>query len=169
MSLTSNYFELFNLPISFDLDLSELNARYRKLQQTVHPDNYANASERERRLAVQKAAQVNEAFQTLKNPLKRAHYFLELHQALPELENQQMQDSAFLMEQMELRETLADITTLDHLNDFLAQLTQSQQHLLATLSQRFKMQDYAGAYHSMNQLKFFEKLHEEAMNVEENL
>ncbi len=169
MSLTTNYFELFNLPIDFEVDLRALSGRYHKLQQAVHPDNYASAPERERRLAVQKAAQINEAFQTLKNPLKRAHYFLELHHTLPESANQHILDNAFLMQQMELRETLAEINDTESLNDFLAQLTQSQQNIMTTLSQQFEAQNYESAYYSINKLHFFEKLYEEAMNVEEKL
>jgi len=66
-----NYFEVFDLPVSFDIDTDTIAERYRDLQRVVHPDKYVNAPDRERRLAMEKATQVNEAFQTLKNPLSR--------------------------------------------------------------------------------------------------
>jgi molecular chaperone HscB len=78
MSSSTNYFELFDFPVDFDIDGELLAQRYRKLQQVVHPDNYANASEKERRLALQKTAQINEAFQVLKHPMSRGRYLLQL-------------------------------------------------------------------------------------------
>ena len=78
MSLTQNFFELFDIPVAFQIDSGLVAERYRKLQQALHPDRFANASDSERRLSVQRTAQVNEAFQTLKSPLLRARYLLQL-------------------------------------------------------------------------------------------
>jgi molecular chaperone HscB len=64
-----NYFDVFNLPIQFDVDMDKLSAHYRELQRTIHPDKYVNASDRDRRLAIEKATQINDAFETLKNPI----------------------------------------------------------------------------------------------------
>ncbi len=77
-ALTQNYFELFSLPVSFTVELQQLSANFRALQQSVHPDRYANASAQEKRLSVQRAAQINEAHQVLKSPQRRARYILEL-------------------------------------------------------------------------------------------
>ena len=52
MDLTQNHFELFGLPVAFYIDAQKLEERYRELQRTLHPDRYANAGERERRLSV---------------------------------------------------------------------------------------------------------------------
>ncbi len=73
-----NYFELFGLPIQFELDGSLLSSQFRALQKRFHPDNFATASERDRLMAVQQAAQINDAYQTLKDPLRRAEYLLSL-------------------------------------------------------------------------------------------
>ena len=78
VDLSSSYFVLFGLPVSFDVDRKTLAERYRELQRTVHPDRFANAADSERRLSVQMAARVNEGFQTLKDPLARGRYMLEL-------------------------------------------------------------------------------------------
>ena len=75
-NLTSNFFELFNLPIGFEIDTQDLAERYRSLQAAVHPDKFASSSDLERRIAIQQSARINEAFQTLKNPLQRARYLL---------------------------------------------------------------------------------------------
>ncbi len=71
-----NHFELFGLPPQFSLDGSLLSSQFRELQKRFHPDNFATASERDRLLAVQKAAQINDAYQVLKNPISRAEYLL---------------------------------------------------------------------------------------------
>jgi len=73
-----NHFELFGLPVAFEVDMTRLAETYRELQRALHPDRFANASDRERRLSVQQAARVNEAYQILRSPLRRARYLLEL-------------------------------------------------------------------------------------------
>ncbi len=108
VNLSCSYFVLFGLPVSFDIDRKILAERYRELQRTVHPDRFANAGDAERRLSVQIAARVNEGFQTLKDPLARGRYMLELQGV--ELDDMGTAfDSTFLMEQMELHERLGDV------------------------------------------------------------
>ena len=104
--LGKNYFELFGLPITFDLDLADLAARYRDLQRRFHPDRFASASESERRFSLQLTAQVNAAFQTLKDPVARARYLLGLQGVDTGEDTDTAMDTAFLMEQMDLRESL---------------------------------------------------------------
>ena len=72
LDLSKNFFELFALPVSYEIDNNALRERYRELQRSVHPDRYANASAQEQRLAMQGSTFINEAFETLKDPLWRA-------------------------------------------------------------------------------------------------
>jgi molecular chaperone HscB len=173
MSLTANHFQIFDLPISFDIETETLAQRYRDLQRAVHPDRYANAPDRERRLAMQKATQVNEAFQTLKNPLARGLYLLQLQGIDANNANNATMDNEFLMEQMELREELAEIKQksqpLEALNTFLSRLEIQQQDLTQKLSQQFSEQHYQAAGDSVRKFQFFTKLHEEALRLEEEL
>ena len=104
-----NHFELFGLPSQFKLDGSLLSSQFRELQKRFHPDNFATGSERDRLMAVQKAAQINDAYQVLKNPISRAEYILAEQGVEIRGEQQTMQDPMFLMEQMELREELEEI------------------------------------------------------------
>ena len=71
------YFELFALPVKFDLNIAKLRDACRTLQRSVHPDRVAGASERERRFAMEQSTRVNDAFRTLKSPMRRAAYLLE--------------------------------------------------------------------------------------------
>ena len=78
LDFSKNFFELFGLPVGFLVDGQELAVRYRELQKVVHPDRYAAAGEQSQRLSLQGATLVNEAYETLKDPLKRARYLLTL-------------------------------------------------------------------------------------------
>jgi molecular chaperone HscB len=173
MSLSANYFDLFEIPVSFNINTDTLAQRYRELQRTVHPDKYASAPERERRLAMQNATQINEAFQTLKNPLTRARYLLQLQGVDTNEESDTAMDSEFLMAQMELREELADIKQksqpVDALETFLTRVKQKQQRLIDALSQQFAQKKYQSARETVRQFQFFVRLHEEALRVEEEL
>jgi molecular chaperone HscB len=111
VDLTSSHFELFGLPQSFALDRELLDSRYRELQRTVHPDRFVNAGEQERRLSLQRAAQINEGYRVLKDPLRRGRYLLELEGYPFSDEQHTTNDTEFLTEQMELREALAGIRT----------------------------------------------------------
>lgn len=107
--LQQNYFELFGLPATFHLDGADLAARYRALQQRIHPDRFAQASDADRRLALQLTARANEAFQTLKDPVRRGRYLLALRGVATDEETDTVMDPQFLLTQMELREQLAQV------------------------------------------------------------
>lgn len=104
-----DYFTLFGLPVRYPVDGSLLASRFQDLQRQFHPDRFASQPERERLMALQQAATINEAYQTLKHPLKRAEYMLSLHGFDLGNEQHTLRDTAFLMEQLELREELDGI------------------------------------------------------------
>ena len=107
--LTSNFFELFELPVSCDVDLAKIQQRYMELQKRVHPDKFANASDREKSLSMQQTSWLNEAKTTLVNPVLRATYLLKLKGLDINLENETTMDAVFLMQQLELRERLENV------------------------------------------------------------
>ena len=107
MDFKQTFFEIFQLPMSYDLDIEQLASSYRELQQRIHPDNFSHASDAEKRRSLQWATHVNEAFATLKSPLRRAIYMLELKGL--SIEHNPQLDPAFLMSQIELREELEEI------------------------------------------------------------
>lgn len=114
VDITKNYFELFQLPVSCQVDLPTLSEHYRELQRAVHPDRFAGADGRQQRLAIQYAAYVNEGYETLKSPMQRSLYLLELAGCKVDLETNTVMDPMFLMEQMELRESMSEVR--DHAN-----------------------------------------------------
>jgi molecular chaperone HscB len=106
VNLNQNHFELFGIPVQFEVDTAELDRRYRELQREVHPDRFATAPDAERRVSMQLATRVNEAYQTLKSPLRRAVYILQLRGVDPKFETNTAMPAGFLMEQMSWRERI---------------------------------------------------------------
>lgn len=104
-----NHFELFGLPVSFEIEMSALDTAYRKIQSQVHPDKYASGTDTEKRIAMQWTTRANEAYLTLKKPLKRAVYLCELNGVDIAAESNTSMPPAFLMQQMEWRESLDDL------------------------------------------------------------
>jgi len=171
-----NYFELFNIEVSFDVDIQQLSSSYQTLQKTVHPDKFAHATEQEQRIAVQKSAHINDAYQTLKNPLLRAQYMLvERGVDMPNEQNT-FGDTSFLMRQMELREMLEDVK---HAADIDAALLEVQTELsneYLQLSQQMKAQiientsaSNGAACDNLRKLKFYQKLNIEVDRLEDSL
>ncbi|MEK7990925.1 MAG: Fe-S protein assembly co-chaperone HscB [Thiotrichaceae bacterium] len=169
MSLTSDFFTLFNFPLQFEIDVQLLTERYRELQRTVHPDKFADAPERDRRMALQQAAHINEAFNTLKTDLARGRYLLQLQGVDTQEQQNTVMDTPFLMQQMDLREELASVKAIDALNDFLNRLEQETKALISQLKQQFIDKNITQASDTVRKLQFFHKLHEEAMQLEEDL
>ncbi len=169
-----NYFELFNLPIVFELDQTALTTTWQTLQQLTHPDKFATARDAEKLAMVQKNAQVNDAYQVLKSPMRRAEHMLELRGVELQHEQKTMQDMAFLMQQMEWREQLEDIPVnevgLDQLEDMddevQAQIKQHLQTLKSLLEQHSDEANQKSA-DEIRKLKFMYKLREEIASKED--
>jgi molecular chaperone HscB len=161
VDLTTDFFTLFQLPQIFRLDLAELDARYLALQGEVHPDRFVGAAESERRLFMQMATRVNEAYRTLKNPLERARYLLALTGHDPEKSSANM-DADFLMQQMEWREAVqearqgGDHHELERIQQRLALELQDRCQTLAILLD--DQRDFPAAAEHVRQWLFLEKL-----------
>jgi len=168
-----NHFELFGLPLQFQLDGSLLSSQFLELQRQFHPDNFATASERERLLSVQKAAQINDAYQILKSPIDRAEYLLVQYGVDIRSEQQTLQDPMFLMEQMELREELEDIADSSEPEDalfaFEGKVSKMYKQQLKAIEQELETEAWLEAADRVRKLKFIAKLKNEIELVEDRL
>ena len=104
-----DYFTLFGLSAHYQIDIQALASRYQDLQRQYHPDKFASGTQAEQLAALQQSATINQAWQTLRSPLNRAEYLLSLHGFDLASEQHTVRDTAFLMEQLELREELDEI------------------------------------------------------------
>jgi molecular chaperone HscB len=136
MKLSEDDFTLFGLPQRQALDRGALDARRRDLQAQVHPDRFASEGAAAQRIAMQWAVRVNEAYARLKDPLTRAAYLCELRGVPIDAERNTAMPPAFLMQQMQWRETLDEAATLadvQALDDTVARDERAQLAALATL------------------------------------
>ncbi|HTP62956.1 MAG TPA: Fe-S protein assembly co-chaperone HscB [Burkholderiales bacterium] len=161
-ALTSNHFELFGLAPAFSLDLARLESAYRDIQSQVHPDRYAHAGDAERRASMQMATRVNEAYRTLKNPVRRAKYLLELNGVDVGFETNTAMPKDFLVEQMELRERLEESKNADALERLQENLSKQKKVLESGIKEQIDGQgNFAGASDLVRKLMFLERFGEE--------
>ena len=159
---------MFDIPVSFYVDLSELTSRYLKLQKVLHPDKFASNTEQQKLYSVQQTAELNNAYETLKNPLLRARYLMGLNGIVLDDEQNTIMDSRFLMQQMELREALNTAKTENASSDAVESILDQIDELSNTQFQNLKKQfalaqpDYEAVADSVRKLQFFSKLHDEA-------
>lgn len=159
-----NHFDLFQLPAVFAVDMAALDAAYRDVQGQVHPDRFVNATDAEKRVAMQWATRANEAYQTLKNPQKRAQYLCELNGVDLHTESNTAMPMEFLMQQMEWREALgearsaADVDALDALSK---EVSADRKLRTAHIGAQLDAGDYEHAAQGVRALMFLDKFDEE--------
>lgn len=158
---SKNYFEIFNIPVQFDLDISQLSGVYRDLQKEVHPDRFASAGEQQTRIAMQMTSLVNQAFDTLKSPVSRAHYLLKLTGLDIDHEKDTTMDPMFLMEQMELREEFEEVRSksdpLAEVDRLLKQVKESMSGIMQAFSAAYQQKDFDKAHELSRKMQFINK------------
>jgi molecular chaperone HscB len=163
--LASNFFELFDLPVSYDVNLNAVQQQYMVLQKQVHPDRFANGSDLEKRLSMQQTSWLNEAQATLKDPVLRAGYLLKLKGIDFSLENETTMDAAFLMQQLEMRERLENIKNesdpLAALDSIAKDVHNSNATMMHSFAQSFEAGQMDDAREWVRKLQFMQKAKKE--------
>lgn len=159
---SADHFALLGLPRQQGLDSAEIDKRFRSLQALVHPDRYVQAGDAQQRLAMQWATRVNEAYQILRSPGQRALYLLTLLGFDPQVESNTAMPTAFLMQQMALREEVmtaraaGDEAFLEAAHEMLQRdINEAHQQLIALIDHQH---DYKTAADLVRKLMFQEKL-----------
>ncbi len=154
-----NHFELFGLTPAFALEAESLERSYHGIQARIHPDRYAHAGDAERRASMQWTTRVNEAYRTLKSPVQRAKYLLEMNGVDVGFETNTQMPTDFLLRQLELRETLAGAQQPAALDELLAEVRREQRLLERGIAQLIDgSKDYATAAGEVRKLMFLDKL-----------
>ena len=158
MNLQSNDFELFGLVPQFSQDRAAMDARWKELQREAHPDKFAAHGAAAQRVAMQWSVRINEAYQRLKDPLKRAAYLCELNAAPVNAENNTAMPGAFLMQQMEWREALDEAVSAKDLEEISLQVKNSKRDVLQKCERLLDEQhDYQQAVQQVRALMFIER------------
>ncbi len=173
LDFNKNFFELFSLPVQYSLDKQQLASSFRALQGEYHPDRFANASDQERRVALQSTGYINEAHETLKSPRLRARYMLELKHVDFDDERDTTQDMSFLMQQMEKREALEEAAQsadpLEAVDAIAKQVKQEQNELNAEFEKQLSQDNLAEAKEAVLKMKFYERLANEVKSLQEKI
>ena len=163
--LNQTYFELFGLEPAFALDHDQLQAAQQGLQSSYHPDRHVNDSDRDRRLSVQVASWINQAYETLQDPVKRSRYLLEISGADIPDDSTTTADTEFLMEQIELREAVDACRQADdgleqsqHIED---RLTQRATELADEFVACFEADDLDGAVTLSRKMQFIQRIQQQ--------
>lgn len=158
MKLDSDDFELLGLPRRQAQDPAAIDAGWRSLLAQVHPDRFVSEGAAAQRLAMQWSVRINEAHRRIKDPIRRAAYLCELHGASIGAEDNTAMPVAFLMQQMEWRESLEaakDISEIDALAaEVRAARSRSLDELGRTIDERG---DHAQAARQVRELMFVER------------
>lgn len=158
MNLQSSDFELFGLPSEFAQDAASLAARWKDLQREAHPDKFVAQGVSAQRLAMQWSVRINEAYQRLKDPLKRATYLCELHGEPILAETNTSMPAEFLMQQMQWRESLDNAETIDDLEKIAMESNFSQHNSLLKIEQLIDIsKDFKGAAQVVRSLMFIRR------------
>lgn len=164
----SQYFNLFQLEPSFNIDTEALEQTYRALAARFHPDKFASASAFEQKQAVMMSSTINDAYRTLKSPIDRAAYLLKSQNIDADAPEHTSFSPEFLMQQMEWREILMD-AQMEQNHDAIQALDQEiqevQNNLYQDLQQAFEQQDYESAAQWVRHGRFLNKLRKEIASI----
>ena len=126
-----DYFALFQLKPQFKIDRQALESAFLTVQQKVHPDMHAQASDSDKRVSMQLSALANSAYRTLMNPIQRGLYMCSRNGVDPQLETNTAMPAQFLMQQMEWREALDDVRDQpSKLDSLYKEVEQTRENLL---------------------------------------
>jgi molecular chaperone HscB len=158
VKLQSDDFALFGLTQAFAQDRAALDARWKALQREAHPDKFALQDAAAQRVAMQWSVRINEAYQRLKDPLKRAAYLCELAGFPTNAHSNTAMPANFLMQQMEWRETLEDASTIQALTALQAEVNAAKNDLLNECARLIDIDhDYSAAVQQVRALMFLDK------------
>lgn len=165
--MMDTYFSLLSMEPLFALDEARLEQAWRDASARVHPDRFATASAAEKRVAMQWASRINQAYDVLKQPVKRAAYLCELAGFNVDSENNTRMDTAFLMKQMQWREELDEVREQpEQLASLLSEITSEKQALERCLTELLdNKKDYQTASEKVRQLMFVAKIQQEIQSL----
>jgi len=104
-----DYFTMFGLPRKLRIDAAALEQSFHEQSWKLHPDNFVNATEYERELSLARSSQLNDAYRTLRDPIRRVEYLLAQEGMRKEGQNKQQAPPELLEEVFELNESLDEL------------------------------------------------------------
>jgi molecular chaperone HscB len=173
IEFSCDYFELFGIPVSYEIDLALLERRYQELQLKFHPDRHMRSTPQEQLLAVQYVSLINQAYTELKSTLSRARYLLSLQDKNYLNDSYTLHDPAFLMEQIEFRDELAEVSKTTNSCVARAELNQRVEERYEetknTFKNYFNQHNFEVAAEALAKMQFLDKFLTELTQLNEEL
>jgi molecular chaperone HscB len=158
VNLQSDDFELFGLKRRFLQDRSEIDTNWKMLQRQAHPDRFAAQQGAAQRLSMQWSVRINEAYQRLKDPLRRAAYLCELNGVPVDAQTNTAMPQQFLLQQMQWRETLEEATGPTDLLELQSLVDATERELMAQCADSLDRQnDAVAAAQQVRSIMFIQK------------
>jgi molecular chaperone HscB len=162
MKIDADDFELFGLPRRFAQDRAQIDERWKMLQSEVHPDRFMTEGTASQRVAMQWAVRVNEAYQRLKDPLRRAAYLCELRGAPIDAKTDTAMPAEFLLQQMQWREALQDAGSASAVEALASQMAEQRTQRMSRLRELLdERNDARAAAGEVRALMFIERFAED--------
>ena len=162
IALSANDFVLFGIPVQFAQDRAAIDARWKALQREAHPDRFAAQDAAAQRQAMQWSVRINEAYQRLKDPLRRAVYLCELGGVAVRAESNTAMPARFLMQQIAWREALDDARSPADVDALQAEVAATRAQLLADCARALDVdRDLSAAVALVRSLMFVERFLED--------
>lgn len=158
-----NHFELFNLPVTLDIDLAVLKAEFLKLQQQYHPDKAEDKDQ-----ALIQSSEINQAYKVLAQIDSRAGYLLALKKQDYHLD-QSISDFEFLQDALEIREQLEDAQSSEQIKSLRVEVQQWIDGLAREFKIDYQDQDWAESRDTVRKLRFFVKVMADIDQAEDRL
>ncbi len=173
LDFKQNYFSLFGLPETFDIDFTTLGSAFRELQAKYHPDRFVDANDKDRLVAIQTTGFINEANETLRSSRLRARYLLKLAGVDFDDEVDTTSDGVFLMHQMEIREALEEVGNaqdpLARIDDLAQEISGEADALKDDFVDQLAAKNLDAAKEAVLKMKFFERLCQQSKQITEKL
>ena len=156
--LKKNYFELFGLKVSTQIDLADLDEKFTILQKQFHPDKFSNSSDIEKRIALQISSYLNDGHITLRDFVKRVEYILKIKKFDTD-ESRTLFDEEFLEEQIELNECIEQIKTdqgeSNKASVLIVALTKKMEVLVKSINEYLSQTKYEMVWDNLAKYKFY--------------
>ena len=157
--LKQNFFELFNIDITIDVNKSELDKKVKILQDKFHPDRYAGSSDFEKRLALQISSHVNDGYKVLSDIVLRIDYILKINNFIQD-ESKTINDIDFIKEQIKYSELIEDLKdNIDHqvIDNHLLEIKSQLKQIIDQVKLAFHSNDFENMWQNLSKLRFYIK------------
>lgn len=159
----SSLFARMGVQPQFEVDGALLERRYFDRQRKLHPDRFTARPAKEREFSLQHSANLNEAYQTLRTPVRRAEYLLALHgRPMRGSREETVDDPEILLRALEMREELQDASTRAEAEVVEARARVEANECTRQLAAAFAVSDFDAAGRLTLRLKYLDKFAEDA-------